>query len=326
MSPESSARPPRLERIIWHWTGGAEGVTDDDRQHYHAIIDAAGRVHKGIHAPEANINTADGAYAAHTRLANTGSIGIAIDAMAGALEMNPFGTTKNPPTRAQIAALCRLTAELCVQYGIPVSPTTTLNHGEVQKNLGKPQLGKWDICVLPWSTAPHESVGDYLRAETARIVAEIRGAFRKTEAIKENAEPLNAAAEEEGMDINKAVERTRAAKAAYEEALAAVANAAEDVSLADAARNVVHQAKTGIDLEPGSNTSEMILAKRCIAGMIGGAALFGVVLPPEKIDGMLKLVEPVVAFMAVVIPFIFGMRTHRKNVNDKANAEIAKAA
>ena len=99
----------------------------------------------------------------------------------------------------------------------------------------------------------------------------------------------------------------------------------EEAICAEAARNVAHQARTGIDLEPGANTSEMILAKRTIAGLIAMASFCGVVLPPEKVDALVKLWEPLCAVLGIALPAIFGMRISRKNAVDRANAAIATA-
>lgn len=160
-----------MKRIILHWTGGAGAVSDLDREHYHAIVDAAGRVTLGEHDIEDNLNCNDGDYAAHTRGCNTGSIGLAIAAMGGATERNPRAS-RHLPTRVQVDALCRLAAKLARAYCIPVQRETILNHGEVERVLGNKQAGKWDINWLPWDIAPHKSAGDWLRARIAAYAAE----------------------------------------------------------------------------------------------------------------------------------------------------------
>ena len=152
-----------MKRIIMHWTAGAYAASDTDKKHYHYIIDGTGRIVAGNFKPEDNLHTVT-PYAAHTRNLNTGSIGVAVAAMHGAVE-RPFSAGKYPITEKQVDALVKLVARLCGEYGIPVTPETVLTHAEVQGTLGVPQRGKWDIMWLPGMTqAGHPSAaGDLLR-------------------------------------------------------------------------------------------------------------------------------------------------------------------
>ena len=159
-----------MKRITWHWSAGTHKVSSLDKKHYHFAIDGAGVVHKGDHEPEANLDTST-AYAAHTRGANTGNIGVALCAMHNAKE-RPFDAGKYPITRNQENALVKLTAELCDTYKIPVTRQTVLSHAEWQPTNGVAQSGKWDISWLPGMDAPIDpvAVGDILRK---RVVAEM---------------------------------------------------------------------------------------------------------------------------------------------------------
>ena len=174
-----------MKRIIMHWTAGGHAVSATDKRHYHFIVEGSGNVVAGNHAPEANAHIAkptDGStYAAHTRGANTGSIGVAVAAMRGAVE-RPFNAGPSPITPAQVDALVTLVAGLCKQYDIPVTRQTVLTHAEVQRTLGIAQRGKWDISWLPDMTAAGDpvAVGDMLRARVqeamrppARVIAEL---------------------------------------------------------------------------------------------------------------------------------------------------------
>ncbi|WP_057460787.1 N-acetylmuramoyl-L-alanine amidase [Pseudovibrio sp. POLY-S9] len=154
-----------LHRIILHWTAGADGLIELERQHYHLIIDRSGRTHAGALKPEANANCLDGRYAAHTRALNTGSIGVALDAMAGAIE-SPFDPGKYPITQVQVQALAETAADLCETYQIPVSPYSVLTHAEVQPTLSVKQRSKWDIAWLPDMAEPEDpvDVGNKLRS------------------------------------------------------------------------------------------------------------------------------------------------------------------
>jgi hypothetical protein len=146
-----------MKRIIWHWSAGTHTPSTLDKEHYHFIIAGDGAVHPGKWPVEANAKPVKGKYAAHTLNCNTGSIGIAVAAMAGAVE-RPFDTGKYPITPAQVRALVDLSIKLGKQYDIPVTPQAMLSHAEVQPTLGIKQRGKWDIAWLPGMTAPRDPV------------------------------------------------------------------------------------------------------------------------------------------------------------------------
>jgi hypothetical protein len=162
-----------MKRIIIHWTAGAHNPSNLDREHYHKIIDGSGKVHDGKFQISANAKPVKGQYAAHTLNCNTGSIGVAVAAMAGAQE-RPFNGGSHPITGAQVKALAVLCADLARQYKIPVTRLTVLTHAEVQPSLGIKQRGKWDITWLPGMNAPADpvAVGDKLRAMIAAHVEE----------------------------------------------------------------------------------------------------------------------------------------------------------
>ena len=177
-----------LKRIVLHWTAGSHTPSPEDREHYHFIIDGAGRVHAGDLPPEANISTSDAdGYAAHTLRCNTGSIGVSLAAMAGARE-RPFDAGRWPITEAQVEALARHVAELCRRYSIPVTRQTVLSHAEVQPTLGIRQRGKWDITVLPGMAAPGDpvEVGDRLRERIAALAGAPAGATKPAQNIPGN--------------------------------------------------------------------------------------------------------------------------------------------
>lgn len=154
-----------MRRIIIHWSAGGYTPSALDKKHYHFIVAGDGTIAHGDKKPEANLDTSDGNYAAHTRGTNTGAIGVAFAAMRGAVE-SPFDHGPDPITPAQVAAMADLCADLCEAYGIPVSRETVLTHSEVQPTLGIKQRGKWDVNWLPGMTKPGRpvTVGDALRA------------------------------------------------------------------------------------------------------------------------------------------------------------------
>jgi hypothetical protein len=158
-----------MKRIVMHWTAGTHKAGVTDKRHYHFIVEGDGTIVAGNNPVSANLRIAnpnDGStYAAHTAGANTGSIGVAMAAMRGAVE-RPFNPGPSPITQAQLDAFVRLAARLSVEYGIPVTPQTVLTHAEVQPNLGIKQRNKWDITWLPGKAgvSTPEVVGSYLRA------------------------------------------------------------------------------------------------------------------------------------------------------------------
>lgn len=153
-----------LKRVILHWTAGAGKPSSLDAEHYHFLVARDGVVTEGRFPPEANIRPLRGAYAAHTLNCNTGSIGIGLCGMVGAVE-RPFSAGAAPLTDLQIEAACTLARRLCRKYGIEVTRETVLSHAEVQPTLGIKQRGKWDISWLPGMTAVGDPVqiGDRLR-------------------------------------------------------------------------------------------------------------------------------------------------------------------
>lgn len=162
-----------MKRIHWHWTAGAEGLIGMEADSYHEIIQSDGTVQPGTWPIEANRSPIRaGRYAAHTLNANSDSIGLACDAMAGAQE-RPLVWGSNPLTEPQIEAMLQRTAHWCRFYDIPVSRKTTLSHAEVQASLGIKQRNKWDLTVLPGMTAVAAPVqiGDKLRARLSEIIA-----------------------------------------------------------------------------------------------------------------------------------------------------------
>jgi N-acetyl-anhydromuramyl-L-alanine amidase AmpD len=162
----------KIARIIVHWTAGTHTPSVNDKSHYHVLIDGAGHLVKGT--PSIALNSlpkAKAGYAAHTLNCNTGSIGISLCGMAGAVE-RPFNAGKYPLTTEQWAALIQACADLCAHYQIPVTPKTLLSHAEVQTNLGITQRGKWDIAILPFNRSfdTAKEVGAELRANVSNLL------------------------------------------------------------------------------------------------------------------------------------------------------------
>lgn len=159
-------------RTITHWTAGGNRANDTDLEHYHFVTEWDGTVVRGKLEPEDNIVTSDGKYAAHTLRLNTGSIGVAMAGMGGAVE-SPFDAGPSPLTEKQFEAHCMLLAELHRRYAIPVTSKTCLTHAEVEPTLGVKQKGKWDITRLPFKPEIRGAipVGDYMRERVRSYLA-----------------------------------------------------------------------------------------------------------------------------------------------------------
>ncbi|RJG40872.1 peptidoglycan recognition family protein [Mesorhizobium sp. DCY119] len=156
-----------MQRIVVHWTAGSNTASVLDKEHYHILIEGSGKVVRGKPSIDLNQAPVKKGYAAHTLNCNSGSIGVSLCGMAGAVE-SPFSAGNSPITRAQWEALPNVLADLCRRYSIPVTPSTVLSHAEVQATLGITQRGKWDIARLPFepSVKGAKAVGDLFRAAT----------------------------------------------------------------------------------------------------------------------------------------------------------------
>lgn len=155
-----------MQRVVGHWTAGSYNASALDRKHYHILVQGDATLVQGVNSIAANAAPIRGGYAAHTLNCNSGSIGISMCAMAGAVEM-PFDPGKYPIREEQWRVFVQANADLCKRYRIPVTDKTVLTHAEVQDNLGIQQRGKWDIARLPFDSTVWgpRAVGDKLRRE-----------------------------------------------------------------------------------------------------------------------------------------------------------------
>lgn len=165
--------PAKPRRIILHWTAGTYRVSPLEQDHYHFMIEAInGQVllQRGRHSIADNDRTGDGRYAAHTRGLNTGSIGVAVCAMGGAVE-RPFSAGKWPITDAQWRALYAVCADLCEHYGLRPVPLQLCTHAEVARVHGVAQRGKWDIRLTrDGRLVDATAAGDEIRREVAALL------------------------------------------------------------------------------------------------------------------------------------------------------------
>ncbi len=156
----------KMQRVIIHWPAGTHTASETDRAHYHVLIEGGGKPVRGKPSIKLNKAPAKSGYAAHTLNCNSGSIGVSMCCMGGAIE-SPFSAGRYPMTREQWDAMTSAVADLCRWYSIPVTDKTVLSHAEVQNNLGIQQRGKWDFTRLAFapSVVGAKACGDKMRAE-----------------------------------------------------------------------------------------------------------------------------------------------------------------
>lgn len=148
--------PSGITRIQGRWTGGGHVPNPTDLRAYHGLIPAEG--------PPVLPVTPD-TRRSHTLNANSGAIGLAICAMASAVE-RPWHSGRAPITPTQVCNFVREAARLCRLYDMPVTRWSVLTHAGIQPTLGIVQRWKWDITWLPGMSGPADpiKVGNHLRA------------------------------------------------------------------------------------------------------------------------------------------------------------------
>ena len=152
-----------IKRLILHWTAGSYAASFYDKQFYHFLIDGEGNLHRGIYAPEANLDVSDGKYAAHTGGGNTDSVGVALCAMAN--YQNPHNAGRFPIKPKQLEACLAFCAKVCKKYHIPVDENHVMTHYEFgRKYPHTSSFGKIDITYLPpYPNVDRANVGGFLR-------------------------------------------------------------------------------------------------------------------------------------------------------------------
>ena len=171
MIPASWMPPATMSRIHVHWTAGSYTANATDKTHYHVLVEGDGKLVKGDPSIALNEAPAKPGYAAHTKNANSGAIGVSMCCMRNAVE-RPFDPGPSPMTKTQWDVMVRAVADLAAHYKIPVTDKTVLTHAEVQPNLGIAQSGKWDVAILAFDQSfdTPKKVGDRMRTEVANAM------------------------------------------------------------------------------------------------------------------------------------------------------------
>lgn len=154
-----------MKRIIIHWTAGTYYPSEFERKFYHFLVDKNGKIYNGVFKPEDNEVCKIGKYAAHTGGGNTGSIGVAMCAMAGFKDSKNVG--KYPISKIQFESTMDLCAKLAKKYNIQITPQNVMTHYEFGlKNPKTTSAGKIDIIYLPpYQWVAKEDVGKFIRTK-----------------------------------------------------------------------------------------------------------------------------------------------------------------
>ena len=134
-----------MQRIIIHHTGGSYTPNDTDMKAYHLLVDNRGQIYEGFYKISDNEDCTDGKYAAHTKLGNTGSIGIAACCNYGYTIKKKQSIY--PFTKQQFDKIIDLCTKLCKEYDLDEGDVYT--HYWFDKCKGIKQ-GKSDITYIPW--------------------------------------------------------------------------------------------------------------------------------------------------------------------------------
>lgn len=181
-----------IYRIVLHWTAGGSTANPTDKFHYHFIVEQNGHVEYGkfpVSANSKNRRLIWGTYAAHTKLGNSGAIGVSMCGMMNYSYGNPYGYDKkrhSPLTKIQCEACFKLIAGLCHEYDIPIDKTHVYTHRE-HDLINRINQGKQDILYLPpynmlernkW--AYPSSIGNYIRQRVKEYYGMLYGSSPNT--------------------------------------------------------------------------------------------------------------------------------------------------
>lgn len=154
-----------MKKIIIHWTAGGPIPTTYEKQFYHFLIDAIGKIHAGKFKPEDNLICKPNLYAAHCGGGNTGAVGVSMCGMQDFHSKDKQGPF--PLTKIQFEATMQLCAELAKKYNIEITPETVMTHYEFgQKNPKTTSYGKIDIVFLPFFPwIARDDMGNFIRSK-----------------------------------------------------------------------------------------------------------------------------------------------------------------
>ena len=177
-----------IERFVLHWTAGGHLAHPDERLRYHILVehdegptpdpaDDEINVLAGV-AIERNAGSVSGmpgahreaeiGYAAHVRGFNSGSLGLSLCGMRGAVDYRPGGDVDpgpSPITSRQVEVMIGLIVQFLTICGYAPTEDRVFSHWEAGTLHGRPQGGRWDIGWIPGHVFARRDVGPWIRRQ-----------------------------------------------------------------------------------------------------------------------------------------------------------------
>ena len=183
-----------IERMVLHWTAddrdienpeaGRRYVRPSELLRYHILVEhdegpTASPVDDEINVLagvpiERNAGKVSGpaahqavsGYAAHVRGFNSGSLGLSLCGMRGAVDYRPGGDVDpgpSPITTRQVEVLITLAVQFLVIWGYEPTEDRIFTHWEAGALHGRPQGSRWDIGWIPGHVFTQRDVGPWIR-------------------------------------------------------------------------------------------------------------------------------------------------------------------
>ena len=173
--PKNLLTPCSMKRVICHWSEGNYKANSTDMSTTTFSSRVTARCVAATTRSTTRKHRRQRLRSAYAQCEHAGDRG-GCCCMVGCQE-TPFKPGSQPMKKSQWNTMVQVVAELCQFYGIHVTPTTVLGHGEVQANLNITQKGKWDPMVWPWATSKTRAqVGATLASRSAALAKPGRSA------------------------------------------------------------------------------------------------------------------------------------------------------
>ncbi len=190
-----------IERMILHWTagdrdipnGGIHIATPEEMFRYHILVEHDEGPTPDPADDEINVlagvpierNTGDlsgrsaahndprKGYAAHTRGFNTGSLGLSLCGMRGAVDYRPGGDVDpgpSPISSRQVEVMIGLIVQFCRIWGYAPTEDRVFTHWEAGALHGRDQGSRWDIGWIPGHIFERRDVGPWIRRYASETI------------------------------------------------------------------------------------------------------------------------------------------------------------
>jgi hypothetical protein len=116
-------------------------------------------------------------YAAHTKGFNSGSVGLALCGMRGAVDRRPdegqvgdVDPGPSPITSQQLNVAIALCVQFLTIWGFHPTEDRIFTHYEAEALHGVKQSGKWDITYIPGKLFSRRACGPWIRRQIGRFM------------------------------------------------------------------------------------------------------------------------------------------------------------